>query len=407
MYRYLHLYNKCVSVRETYKITPRQVVFFNDTFRRSHVPYIWVYDICFFSQVKESAKVGYTVGAIAMTSDFSENEIRVRSSVRYSLTSASPRNPYGAHTDAFDIDKSSGSLVVARSLDRETQAEFRLEVRALDNSASNNPQSSAVTIRVEVEDVNDNAPKWPSNPILLELSEDMPVSSVVSNITATDADFGPNADMRYSLVKTFPQSSTFAVDSLTGIVTLNAALDFEQVREHIVVVRATDQPLNASERLSTAVTFIVKVLDANDFAPVFVSPSQITTSDRSAPGSVIGKVIAVDKDSGESGRVRYSVDDVRVAVNADSGLLTLSGVLKKGVLMVNVTASDFGRPSLKTVLPLKIVVKGGAGNPPKFLKSSYVANVLEDVPVGTFVARMEAATPGPESGKTIHLFFAI
>lgn len=71
---------------------------------------------------------------------------------------------------AFDIDRHSGNLVVARLLDRELQSEFRLEIRALDTTASNNPQSSAITVKIEVADVNDNAPQWPQDPIDLQVS---------------------------------------------------------------------------------------------------------------------------------------------------------------------------------------------------------------------------------------------
>lgn len=358
--------------------------------------------------MKENALVGHVVGAVAMSPESQDNDVRNRDegSVRYSLTSATPRNPYGPSSmldgsETFEIDKSSGYLVVSRTLDRETQGEYRLEVRALDTSASNNPQSSAVTVRVEIEDVNDNAPFWPSNPIVLHLPEDTPVSSVVSNVSATDNDYGPNADLRYNLVKTFPDSSTFTVDSLTGIVTLNGPLDYEDVSEYILVVRATDQAVNISERLTTSVTFIVRVLDANDNAPVFLSPSSgfYAMEDGSAPGTAIGKIIAVDNDTGENGRVRYSIDDERFTIHADSGLLSLNSPnLRKGTVTLNVTATDHGRPALKAVLSLRIAVQGSAENPPKFTKSTYFAKVAEDVPIGTFVTRVEAAVPGQESG---------
>lgn len=70
---------------------------------------------------------------------------------------------------AFDIDRHSGNLVVSKLLDREVQTEFKLEIRALDTTASNNPQSSAITVKIEVADVNDNAPKWAQDPIDLQV----------------------------------------------------------------------------------------------------------------------------------------------------------------------------------------------------------------------------------------------
>lgn len=362
--------------------------------------------------MKENAQIGHVVGAVASSQHDSDNDIHSLKvgGIRYSLSSATPRNPYGTATvsdgiEAFEIDKSTGSLVVSRLLDRETQAEYRLEVRALDTSESSNPQSSAVTVRVEVEDINDNAPLWPTNPIILHLAENMPVSSVVSNVTATDEDFGANADLRYNLVKAFPESQTptFTVDALTGIITLNAALDYEDISEYILVVRATDNAVNVSERLASSVTFIVRVIDTNDNAPIFLSPSSgaLSLEDRTPPGTVISKIIAVDNDTGENGRVRYKVEDSLFSIQSDTGLLMLAAdapALRKGVVIVNVTASDEGRPSLKTVLPLRVTVHGSVDNPPKFVKSLYTASVSEDAPVGTFVARLEAAISGQEPG---------
>ena len=81
--------------------------------------------------------------------------------VTYTLTSLTADVIDGA----FDMDRNTGSLVVARSLDREQQSEYRLEIRALDTTASNNPQSSAVTVKIEIADVNDNAPVWSQDPI--------------------------------------------------------------------------------------------------------------------------------------------------------------------------------------------------------------------------------------------------
>lgn len=161
--------------------------------------------------------------------------------VTYTLTA-----PEGGH---FDMDRSSGSLVVARQLDRETQREFRLEVRALDTSATNNPQSSAVSVRVDVADVNDNAPRWPQDPVSVALPEDTPPGSAVYNFTASDADAGANGELRYSLVRQWPPhpAPSFSVDPLTGTLTLLAPLDFETLREYTLVVKASDQVRTVTE----------------------------------------------------------------------------------------------------------------------------------------------------------------
>lgn len=158
----------------------------------------------------------------------------------------------------FDIDRRSGSLVVIKELDREVCAEYRLEVRILDTSM--NPQSSAVVVKIEILDVNDNAPQWKSNPLRISVSEDAQIETTVWNFSATDADSGSNKEIRYSLVHQWPmlEYSVFSVDPLTGNLIVDSPLDYEKVREFTLVVKAVDQAVNVSERLSTALTVKVR-----------------------------------------------------------------------------------------------------------------------------------------------------
>lgn len=396
----------------------------------------------YFFQVREDVKIGHIVGTIA-ASDSGDGENLLTDSggshVTYTLTNLSPGIPSGLHNNqidsevsvgAFDIDRSTGSLVVARELDREMQSEYRLEVRALDTTATNNPQSSAVSVRVDVADVNDNAPRWAEDPVNIIVPEVTPVGSVVWNFTASDADAGSNGELRYNLVKQWPnitRTTTFMVDPLTGTLTLNADLDYETLSEYTLVVQATDQPSNKSERLSTSVTARVIVTDANDNPPVFVSPmsSTVLLSDSATVGMTLCHVIAVDRDSGENGRVTYVIvsgnQEGKFALSYDTGVLTLarslvsvdapgswrsSGVSAGGAsggrYILNITASDHGAPTPKyTAKVLHIIVQGTKENPPRFLHSLYHANISEDAATGSYVTKVLARSPMSESGKLI------
>lgn len=396
--------------------------------------------------MKEDVKVGHIVGTIA-ASDSGDGENLLTdtggSHVTYTLTNLSPGIPSGLHNNqidsevsvgAFDIDRSTGSLVVARELDREVQSEYRLEVRALDTTATNNPQSSAVSVRVDVADVNDNAPRWAEDPVNIIVPEVTPVGSVVWNFTASDADAGSNGELRYSLVKQWPnitRTPAFMVDPLTGTLTLNADLDYETLSEYTLVIQATDQPSNKSERLSTSVTARVIVTDANDNPPVFVSPASSTVllSDSATVGMTLCHVIAVDRDSGENGRVTYVIvsgnQEGKFTLSYDTGVLTLArslvsvdapgnwrssgvsvGGASGGRYILNITASDHGAPTPRYATKvLNIIVQGTKENPPRFLHSLYHANVSEDAATGSYVAKVLARSPISESGKLICYYF--
>lgn len=328
----------------------------------------------------------------------------------YSLTSD--------HSAAFDIDKSSGSLVVARQLDREKNAEYKLEVRALDTSTSSNPQSSAVAIKIEVMDVNDNAPQWSDNPLTISINEDTLVGSSIWNLTATDGDAGPNGEVRYSLVRQYPEGHDFSVDHLTGTLTLLQALDYEALTSFILVVKVTDQAANVSERLSATLTVRVLVKDLNDNAPVFVSPTGggvIYVTEQTRVGSHVAKITAVDQDSGDNGRVTYAISGGNehewFHLDHDKGVLTLSRAISefdhqsKFRAVLNITATDHGIPAKSSSLVINVVSETVSTSLPTFLSPSYHANISEDAIPGTYIIRVVARSSST-FGKLYHLILS-
>lgn len=348
------------------------------------------------------------------TSDYRDQDNMISSSsghVTYTVNSLMPESVI----DVFDIDRSTGSLVVARELDRELYSEYRLEVRALDTSAMNNPQSSAVTVRVDIADANDNAPKWSRDPLTIPLSEDTQIGTSVYNFTATDADADSNGDLRYSLVRQYPNLTTFSVDPLTGTLVLLAPLDYESLQEYTIVVKATDQSLNISERLSTTVTARILITDSNDNTPKFVVPSGSTVlfSDSVTVGMLITHLVAVDDDSGDNGRVTYVIsggnEENLFSLGYDTGVLTLAKpitVMENRVFAINVTASDHGTPTRHAHMTLKLSVQSSSENPPRFANSVYYASIAENAGIGTFVVKVTARSTHNDEGE-FRIFFLV
>lgn len=186
---------------------------------------------------------------------------------------------------AFDVDRSSGQLVVAHSLDRENVSEYYLKIRALDTTSLGNPQSIAVSVKIIIEDVNDNSPSWPQDPINITVSEKMAIGSTIYNLTANDLDSGLNGELRYGLVAQFPSKGCFTVDSLTGALTLAKQLDREERAEYTLILKALDRA-PPGEQLASTVTARIIVLDENDNDPVFVAPefTKINVASNLLPG---------------------------------------------------------------------------------------------------------------------------
>lgn len=70
----------------------------------------------------------------------------------------------------FQLGTSTGALSTSRTLDRETRAEYTLEVVATDRGSP--ALSTTVTVQVKVLDVNDNSPIFSRSSYSVEVSED-------------------------------------------------------------------------------------------------------------------------------------------------------------------------------------------------------------------------------------------
>lgn len=354
----------------------------------------------FAFKVAEDAPIGHVVGILNETRRSDGNDIV------YTITTLT--SDPTAH--AFDIDSSTGSLVLTRNLDRETQSEYNLEIRASDRSSLGSSQSSAIAVKIEVLDVNDNKPRWSEDPIEIVVAENTAMGLPLFNFTATDVDAGENGSVHFELVDQLPLSErkTFNVNAISGVLTHSNTLDFEDVNEFILTVKAIDQAKNESQRLSSMVTARVKLIDVNDNAPKFISPSEenaiIFVSESMAIGQTVVRVFAVDKDAGNNGRIKYAIvnGNSHFAIDAANGTISLQKSFVGNHLnsafdatvrrhSIVVSASDFGHPTpLTTKTTIQIIVQETNNNPPKFSESIYHANISENVPIGTFVAQVRA-----------------
>ena len=66
------------------------------------------------------------------------------------------------------------------------------------------------------------------------------INQEVGKVSATDLDSGKNGQVQYELLYTVEANSKFAVDSTTGSISTLAKLDFEQIRQHVLYIGASD-----------------------------------------------------------------------------------------------------------------------------------------------------------------------
>jgi len=315
---------------------------------------------------------------------------------------------------------------------------YRFRVVAIDGGEPR--RSGSVDVIVTVTDVNDNSPTFSSTSLEAHVREDSRVGTVICRATASDADIGPNAELRYQFTAETRRQygAMFDIWPDTGAVVVAGALDYETRRDYSLYVTATDRAGTAEDggggALTGMISVNVRVEDVNDHAPeiAFHGVRRLASADQqpgvhqrdvvsgqSLPtvtidgvprvGSFVAHVTVRDADDGENGRFRcvlLSSSGNRHERKASGNRFTLRQIYdteytivttaplddltatSDATIMLDVYCADGGRPPLTSEASLVVNV----GDPTDidentlsdvFQRKVITIAVAEDVPIGT------------------------
>ncbi|XP_044882185.1 protocadherin alpha-8-like isoform X21 [Mauremys mutica] len=259
------------------------------------------------------------------------------------------------------------SLVLAEAVDRERVSEYKLVVTARDEGAPSLSASSSILVAIA--DVNDNAPAFPQPVYTVFVKENNPPGAHLLTVSASDPDLRENAFVSYWVVERSvgeqPLSSYISVHSESGHIYALQPFDYEELQVLQFQVSARDAGLPS---LCGNVTVQLFVLDANDNAPA-VSPAG---SVRGSPGPelvplsagaghVVGKIRAVDADSGYNAWLRYEVQEPGAAgpfrVGVYSGEISTTRALEEAdgpSQRLVILVKDHGEPALSATATVSL-----------------------------------------------------
>ncbi|XP_049642843.1 protocadherin beta-16-like isoform X2 [Suncus etruscus] len=271
------------------------------------------------------------------------------------------------------------TLVTQRELDREERSEYNITITVTDLGIPR--LATQHTIRVQVSDVNDNAPAFSQPSYTLLVGENNSPALHIGSVSATDADAGSNAQLTYSLLPgpepwppQLPLASLVSINADNGQLFALRSLDFEAVRAFEFSVRAQDR---GSPALSGQARVRVQVLDRNDNAPFVLYPLQNASAacselvPRAAEaGYLVSKVVAVDGDAGQNAWLSFQLlkatEPGLFSVWAHNGEVRTARPLSerdapKHRLLVLVR--DNGEPPLSASVTLHVLLVDGFSQP--------------------------------------------
>ncbi|XP_067455325.1 protocadherin beta-16-like [Thunnus thynnus] len=283
-------------------------------------------------------------------------------------------------------------MVLQKPLDREKQEEIFLVLTAVDGGEPN--LSGTAQIHVTVLDANDNAPVFTKTVYKATITENAPQGTVITRVSASDADKGSNSKITYSISNTVAGvRDMFEINELNGDLILKSSVDYEKARYYQIHVQASDEG-----GLTDSCKITVEVIDINDNTPVINIMSQTNViAEDSKPATVVTMVNVQDLDSSENGKVQCAINEhipftLKPASSNFFNLVTDSDLDRERASGYNitVTCSDEGVPSLSSSVTLTLQISDVNDNAPVFERSSYEAYIVENNTPGLSIFTVKA-----------------
>ncbi|XP_032383693.1 protocadherin-19 isoform X5 [Etheostoma spectabile] len=230
-------------------------------------------------------------------------------------------------------------------------------------------------IKVEIEDLNDNAPRFPTSHIDIEISENASPGTRFPLEGASDPDSGIFGVQSYSITP----NELFGLEIKTrgdgtkiAELVVQKSLDRETQSHYSYEISAED---GGDPPKIGAVQLNVKVIDSNDNNPVFDEPVYtVNVMENSPINTVVVDLNATDPDEGTNGEIVYSfnsyvTEKTRDAFKIDprTGIITVNGVLDyetAQIYEIDVQAKDLGPNSIPAHCKVTVNVMDTNDNPP-------------------------------------------
>ncbi|KAM4036071.1 protocadherin gamma-C5-like isoform 26-T26 [Anomaloglossus baeobatrachus] len=296
----------------------------------------------------------------------------------------------------FSIEQKNGALVVQERIDRESLCGSSLSCVLHLEAVAENPLELH-SLEIEILDINDNSPIFPSTNQIIKVTELLTSSGKHFPLeNAQDLDVGVNSVSQYT-VKSNPYFSLFTKKrndgSLIAELVLEKILDREEIAEHKLILTAIDggEPARSG---STQITVIV--LDINDNPPLFdQSLYKVSVLENILLKTTILKLNASDQDEGVNSEFIFSFDHRTLESAKETFDLdpTTGKIFNKGIVDYEaanffelfVKAVDKGSPKQEGHCVVQVEIEDVNDNSPEITFMSKNNVVPENASLGTVV----------------------
>ena len=306
----------------------------------------------------------------------------------------------------FILNNRTGEIITASVLDREMLIdifpESSLSVLITARDGGSPPRQSSRLYTITLRDINDNDPIFGDNMYSNSIFENQP-SQVILLFSATDADLGTNADIRFSFIVDPPEGMSLfeLADNRIGNLSSTQPLDCEIQTSYKFIITASDL---GNPARNTSVPGVLTLRDQNDNDPIFTAnPYIFYVYETAGIETIVGQVTANDSDKGSNGEVSYEIigqDDLVeesesifggkpfFRIDSDTGEIRhVTPFNFEAFSKVNLTirANDRGTPRRSSTAEVVFAVRNVDESAPRFTSSCRNVFLSEDTPLDSLI----------------------
>lgn len=311
--------------------------------------------------------------------------------------------------NSFAIDPVLGTITVAKELDRNSQSQFQLVIKATDKGTP--PLSATSTVDITVT-VSDNArPRFTDKEYSAEVGESAQPGTFVHLVSASS-----QSSVFYQ-IKDGNINGAFDINPNSGVVITQMPLDYETYPSYKLTIQGTNMAGQASNT-----TLLVHLKDENDNAPIFTQEEFTGIISESAPvNSVVLTrentplvIRALDADQDASSRLVYQIVEPFAhnyfAIDSSTGAIRTTTELdyeQRNTFRFTVQVHDMGMPRLFAEKAANVTIEVMDVNDcaPKFNQDLYETTVLVPTYKGVKVLTVNATDS--DSGPNARLIYSI
>ncbi|KAK7482291.1 hypothetical protein BaRGS_00026419 [Batillaria attramentaria] len=284
----------------------------------------------------------------------------------------------------FNIDPDTGGIYTVRSMQDVSRTTWDFTVKVSDKGIPAKTATTPVTFTITT-----TAPiRFVPARVVVQQVENAPVNTLITDdLSATDP---LNNELCYSIEGDGQAREYFTINNRTAQIYLAKPFTEDRLKATAYVIRVA--AIRCGDEDSKTYGFVEVNVNRNPTRPVFNGEFVFNIFENQPLGQTFGNVSAVDPDTGDAGRLTYSITAAGSSpsygvdyfyINPTNGDLSVKTSLTQDSTvqyLINVKARDAGSPVREGEIRATINVARNP-NPPRFTRSSYYREIEENFAV--------------------------